>query len=88
MLGSKEGGGEVLTHAQRQATTTTATSNERGVRRYRGQLHHPHHEVGWYQRAFGTRNELLPEPMRSHISGLNATDRSGTHSSFPNLGPS
>ena len=57
-----------LTHAQRQATTTTATSNERGVRRYRGQLHHPHHEVGWYQRAFGTRNELLPDPMRSHIA--------------------
>ena len=88
LLGSKEGGGEVLTHAQRRTTTTTATSNERGARRHRGQRDRPHHEVGRYQRAFGMRNEPLPDPMCSPSTELNAADRSGTCSSFHDLGPS
>ena len=88
LLGSKEGGGEVLTHAQRRATTTTATSNERRARRHRGQQDRSHHEVGRYQRAFGVRNEPLPDLMRSPLTELNAADRSGTCSSFHDLGPS
>jgi hypothetical protein len=77
-----------LTHAQRQATTTTATSNERRARRHRGQRDRSHHEVGRYQRAFGVRNEPLPDLMRSPLTELNAADRSGTCSSFHDLGPS
>ena len=87
MLGSKEGGGEMLTHT----TKTSNSDNGNKQRERREALPRPAAPStprgGTEPTAFGRSNERLPDPMRSHLVRLSADGMEWHLLQLSRLGP-